>query len=181
MNRHRGLLIGFLAGGWLATVVVLLLPQIGLLPAHAEGGIVIPLPPSPVGAGGVPVGPSVTPIGGSNTRGIVNPGLGTSDSNNRSIALSASVGGGASVVYYFDTVAQRICVYQYDVRHKGGLRLLAARSIEWDLKLMTYRDVSEKSPSEMREAYERSMQAGQGKRKGGPLPTKKVALPVGGG
>ena len=181
MDR-KGLLIGFLAGGWLATVLVLLLPQIGLLPAQAQGGGLAPPAPSPVGAGGVPVGPSVTPMAGGETRGIVNPGLGTSDSNRRAIALSASVGGGTSVVYYFDTVANRLCVYQYSPGNRGGLRLLAARSIEWDLKLERYRDLSEKSPTEMREAYERSVQEAETRRTGrAPLPTKQVELPGGGG
>jgi hypothetical protein len=181
MDR-KGLMIGFLAGGWLATVLVLLLPQVGLLPARAGGGGIAPQPAAPQGAGAVPVGPTVTPISGGGTRGIVNPGLGTSDSNNRAIALSASIGGGASAVYYFDTEANRLCVYQYTNGSKGGLRLLAARSIEWDLKLETYRDLSEKSPQEMREAYERAMEKTGGRRsKATVLPTKKVSLPGGGG
>lgn len=184
MDR-KGLWIGFLAGGWAATLLLLLLPQVGFLPAHAQGGGLAPQPPAPGGAGAVPVGPSVTPIGGSGTRGIVNPGLGTSDSNNRAVALSASIGGGSSVVYYFDTVANRLCVYQYESGSRGGLRLLAARSIEWDLRLESYRDLSEKTPREMRDAYERAMQdvrdGGSGGGRAGALPTKRVDLPAGGG
>lgn len=176
MDR-RGLVIGFLAGGWLATLLFVLLPHDLLTPASAGGGGGgSPPPVAPGGSGAVPVGPTVNPISGTPARGIVNPGTGTSDSNGRAIALSASVGGGASVVYYFDTEAERLCVYQYDVTSRGGLRLLAARSIEWDLKLMSYRDLSEKSPEEMREAYEANLQpaAGPG---AGVLPTKRVDLP----
>ncbi len=105
MNR-KGFLIGFLAGGWLATILIVLLPHLGLLSAQAED------PPggsSPFGPGSGPgPGPTVNPSSsGFTPRGKVIPGIGTSDSNRRSIALSASVGSGESVVYYFDTVAQR--------------------------------------------------------------------------
>ena len=111
-------------------------------------------------------------------RGRVNPGLGTSDSNRRSIALSASIGSGQSVVYYFDTVAQRLCVYQYSPGGHGGLRLLAARQIAFDLKLRSYRDLSEKSPEEMQAAYQAAMERSKAP-KGRVLPTKRVGLPMG--
>ena len=178
MNR-KGFLIGFLAGGWLATILIVLLPHLGLLSAQAED------PPGtnnqPYGPGSGPgVGPSVNPSSsGFTPRGRVNPGLGTSDSNNRSIALSASVGSGESVVYYFDTVAQRLCVYQYLSGNRGGLRLLAARLIDYDLRLEAYRDLSEKTPREMREAYESSMRAAGKGGDGGALPDKRVDLPGG--
>lgn len=178
MNR-QGFLVGLLAGGWLATIVVILLPHLGLLSARAED------PPGtqnqPFGPGSGPgPGPTVNPSnGGFVPRGRVNPGGGTSDSNNRSIALAASVGSGESVVYYFDTVAQRLCVYQYTPGSHGGLRLLAARYIDYDLKLERYRDLSEKSPSEMREAYEKSMRTESKSQVGGELPTKQVNVPGG--
>jgi len=41
-------------------------------------------------------------------RGIPTPAGGTADSNNRAIALSASIGGGESAVYYFDAVSQAV-------------------------------------------------------------------------
>ena len=175
MNR-KGFLIGFLAGGWLATILIVLLPQLGLLSAQAED------PPgsnsSPYGPGSGPgAGPSVNPSsGGFTPRGRVNPGLGTSDSNNRSIALSASVGSGESVVYYFDTVAQRLCVYQYESGNRGGLRLLAARLIGYDLRLEAYRDLSEKTPREMREAYDSQMRDPGKGGSAGARPTKQVDL-----
>jgi len=82
-------------------------------------------------------------------------------------------------VYYFDTIAQRLCIYQYLPGNRGGLRLLAARLIDYDLKLEAYRDLSEKTPREMREAYESAMRAaGKGGAAGG-LPTKQVDLPGG--
>jgi hypothetical protein len=69
----------------------------------------------------------------------------------------------------------------YDTTSKGGLRLLAARNIGWDLKLEQYRDFSEKSPEEMRAAYERAMRGGAKKKGAGVLPTKKVDLSGQGG
>ena len=174
MNR-KGFLIGFLAGGWLATILIVLLPHLGLISAQAED------PPGgsqPFGPGSGPgPGPTVNPSSsGFTPRGKVNPGIGTSDSNRRSIALSASVGSGESVVYYFDTVAQRLCVYQYLPGNRGGLRLLAARLIDFDLKLEAYRDLSEKTPREMREAYESAMRAAGKAGQGNALPTKQVDL-----
>lgn len=171
---RQGFLVGFLAGGWLATVLLILVPHLGMKQGLAEDP-----PVGPFGPGGGPgVGPTVNPSNPAPApRGIVNPGLGTSDSNNRAVALSASIGGGESAVYYFDTVAQRLCVYQYKTGSRGGLRLLAARYIDYDLKLESYRDVSEKNPREMREAYESAMgleDAPAGRRS--PLPTRRVDL-----
>lgn len=176
MNR-QGFLVGFLAGGWLATVLIVLLGHFGLPSAGADeppGG-----PGQPFGPAGPPgIGPTVNPSdSGPYARGIVNPGLGTSDSNRRSIALAASIGGGQSVVYYFDTEAKRLCVYQYQTGSRGGLRLLAARLIDFDLRLEAYRDLSEKTPSEMREAYESAMQDQKASQRGGSRRTKRVDVP----
>jgi hypothetical protein len=148
MNR-RGFLVGFLAGGWIATLAVLALLHFGvdgLQAARAQD------PPNAAGAPNGPplVGPTVNPINqGITPRGTPNPGTGMVNANNRAIALSCSVGGGDSVVYYFDTVTNRLCVYEYKGGSRGGLRLLAARYIEYDLKLERYRDLSEKSPRQL--------------------------------
>ena len=187
MDR-KGLLIGFLAGGWIATLVFLAAPAllgvsgVGLPEAAAGGGPTIPIPlpvPVPVPTGPETVGGPTLPSDGNlrDGRSIANPGMGTSDSNRRAIALSASVGSGQSVVYYFDTVANRLCVYQYSPGTRGGLRLLAARLIDYDLKLEQYRDLSEKTPEQMREAYEAQMNARP--KDGGALPTRRVDLPGG--
>ena len=181
MNR-RGFLIGFLAGGWLATLLILAVLNFGVsVPfksAHAEdppmGGSV---PSQPFGPNGPQLpGPTVNPIGGELARGTPNPGNGTSDSNNKAIALAASIGGGESAVYYFDTEANRLCIYQYKGGSRGGLRLLAARYIDFDLKLESYRDLSEKSPREMREAWESAMGGSSRRDRSGALPTRTVDL-----
>jgi hypothetical protein len=178
MNR-QGFLVGFLAGGWLATVLIVLLPHVGILSAGADedpGG-----PNQPFGPGGGPgVGPTVNPSGSAPPgRSVVNPAMGMTDSNRRSIAISASVGSGQSVVYYFDTEAQRLCVYQYTGGPRGGLRLLAARRIEYDLKLEQYRDLSEKTPQEMREAWEAWTEPDGDASRGSQHPTKRVEVPGG--
>jgi hypothetical protein len=182
--KRNGFLLGFLAGGWIATLVVLVLPHVlvpGSREARAEDPPSATGPRQPMGPNGPTLpGPTINPSDGRpEPRGVVNPASNTSDSNNRAIALSASIGGGESVVYYFDTVAQRLCVYQYKGGSRGGLRLLAARYIDFDLKLESYRDLSEKSPREMRAAYEAAMQAGS-RDHPGELPTRHVEVPGGG-
>ena len=129
----------------------------------------------PAGMGGV--ADDVGRMCGAARCGYVNPGNGTSDSNRRSIALSASIGSGQSVVYYFDTLANRLCVYQYSPGKRGGLRLLAARLIDYDLRLESYRDLSEKTPGQMRRAYESAMQEGPGGKKN--LPTRRFEFRAG--
>ena len=192
--------IGFLAGGWVATLAFGALVWFGGLkglsipatPAYADD------PPAFGDADGdQPADPGllgdifggVTGSSGSRSRsdtpGVSNPGGGTSDSNNRAIALSASVGGGESVVYYFDTVAQRILVYQYKGRlptsdrplraeDKGGLRLLAARHIDFDLRLEGYRDLSERTRNQLRSAFDAAM--AKKAPKGSGIPDQDVEL-----
>lgn len=198
MSR-TSLLIGFLAGGWAATLLIAFVPHLnlGVMPeAQADdpppatqpdtGGLPelpIPLPP----IGGPPDAGNPTLPGRLEGRGIPREGGGTADSNNRAIALAASIGSGESVVYYFDTVANRILVYQYKglvngnrplrPGDKGGLRLLAARHIDYDLRLQGYRDLSEKNRDELKDMFEGIYGPSKsGKKK---LPVKKVS--VGGG
>jgi hypothetical protein len=174
--------IGFLAGGWLATILVIALPALGLRTATAED--------PPASGQPVPVGPSVNPIGGgTGPRGMQPvPGGGTSDSNNHAIALAASIGGGQSVVYYFDTLAKRLLVFQYagiiqgskplEARDKGGLRLLAARHFDYDLRLEGYRDLSQRTRNELKTAFEDAF-GDKGDDGVSGLPPKKVDLPGG--
>ena len=185
MSRRTSLWIGFLAGGWSVTLLVLLLPAIGLRLASAEDPP-LPIPvPSPfpgTGSGGQP-GPipvPQTPFQPSGRMPV--PGGGTADSNNHAIALSASITGGESVVYYFDTKAQRLLVYQYkgmiqgnkplDSRDKGGLRLLAARHIDFDLKLEGYRDLSQRTRSQLKGSFDEAFVGQRGNKN--PFPLKKA-------
>ena len=186
-------LVGFLAGGWAATLLMILLPHLGIRTALAEDPPTpnVPGPTTGPQSGQNPgVGPTVNPIGGSfQPRGSQPvPGLGTSDSNNHAIALAASIGGGESAVYYFDTKARRVLVYQYkgiiqgskplDGRDKGGLRLLAARHIDYDLRLEGYRDLSQQTRAQLKKAYDASF-SGKKSKDSDPFPTKKVGGVIG--
>lgn len=202
-SSRTPLLVGFLAGGWLATLVFVFViggtgGTAGLLPeASAEDpppnaqpqppGIPLPnpFPDNPLDPGNT--GPGTSRLSG---RGIPNPGGGTSDSNNRAIALSASIGGGESVVYFFDTENQRVLVYQYKGAvqgnrplrpgDKGGLRLLAARHIDFDLMLEGYRDLSERTREQLREKWE-SIYGSKAAAKKKGFPVKKVPVGPGAG
>ncbi len=188
LPRHTGLWIGFLAGGWAATLLMILLPSLGVRTAVAQDPpeSAQPQPPPAVQPGdspgpfGLPI-PPVTPGREPTGRQVV-PGGGTADSNNHAIALAASIGGGESVVYYFDTRSQRLLVYQYKGiiqgskplgdRDRGGLRLLAARHLDFDLRLEGYRDLSENTRTQLKTAFE---DAYSGKKsRGNPFPTHKV-------
>lgn len=186
LSRHAGVWIGFLAGGWAATLLMILLPSLGFRTALAEDPpeSAVPLPPPAVQPGdGGPLIPPITPPNTFEPRGTqAIPGGGTGDSNNHAIALAASIGPGESVVYYFDTKAQRLLVYQYkgiiqgskplDRRDRGGLRLLAARHMDFDMKLQGYRDLSEYTRSKLKGAYDKAF-SGK-KSSGNPYPTLKV-------
>ena len=190
MSNRASLWIGFLAGGWTVTLLVLLMPALGLKIASAEDPP-IPIPvPSPLpstGQGGQPSPIPVPQTPFQPTGRMPVPGGGTSDSNNHAIALSASITGGESVVYYFDTKAQRLLVYQYkgmlqgnkplDSRDKGGLRLLAARHIDYDLKLEGYRDLSQRTRGQLKNAFDEAFEGKGGK--SNPFPVQKVGGVVG--
>ena len=183
MDR-RALTMGFLAGGWVATLALL------LAPALSPGGLLTAVradPPPGVPSGGMgPNGPNDPRLPApldtqTDPRGAVPPSASnTSDSNNVAIALSAAIAGGQSAVWYFDTQRQRVLVYQYLPGSKGGLKLLAARHIDFDLKLEGYNDVSDKTRMELKDAYDEAFASEKAPlKKNGDLPTKKVDVPGG--
>ncbi len=189
MSRSS-LLIGFFAGGWAATLLLVFVPALGLRGAMADDPPNTPILP-PAGSNTPTPAPSATgptlpsPPSSTFERGAPNPGGGNSDSNNRAIALAASAPGGDAVVYYFDTVAQRVLVYQYKglvsgnrpLRRgdKGGLRLLAARHIDYDLRAEGYRDLSEFTREQLKEKFEAVWGKKKAADKGaGGLPTKVI-------
>ena len=183
MDR-RSLTVGFLAGGWIATLALLVLPS--LRPAGWLGAA---RADEPSGGNMGPNGPNNpsfpaprNPLDAQiDPRGTTTPtGSNTSDSNNVAIALSASITGGQSAVWYFDTQKQRVLVYQYLPGSKGGLKLLAARHIDFDLKLEAYNDVSDKNRMQLKEDYETAFAPVVPPKKTSELPTKKVEIPGGG-
>lgn len=178
MDR-RSIALGFVCGGMFAAMLLSVSFSSGK-PAWSE-----PPTPAPPPLGQPPAmdpvdpaspGRTVNPTTGSRQPGVPNPGAGTAAWNNRAIALAGSVGGGETVVYYFDTEAQRLLVYQYRTGDKGGVSLLAARHFDMDLKLEGYRDRSEKSRDQLKEDYDKMFPPG-GQTPGEPeLPVKKVEI-----
>ena len=176
----RTLALAVVAAGWGAT----LLASASFSPlrsAQAEppptGGGILP-PPSSDPARPTTPGRTINPSDGSErARGTPNPGGGTSGANNHAIALAGSVGSGESVVYYFDTDHQRLLVYQFKPGDKGGIKLMAARHFDYDLKLEEYRDLSDKSRDELKAAYDAAF--GKGQAPADELPVKKVEIPGG--
>ena len=73
---------------------------------------------------------------------------GSTDSNNRMIAVTGTIGSGVSVLYVIDTQNGNLAVYQC----KGGksIALVAARNIEWDLKIEAFHDESVYRPRELK-------------------------------
>ena len=178
MDR-RSMWTGFLPGGWVTTLVFAM-PFSPFRAARAEdpppvlGGYVPPFDPGSPDLSGRTINPSA----GTVARGQSNSGFGMGGANQNAIALSAPIGSGEAVVYYFDTTQQRLLVYQYHPGDRGGVRLLAARHFDMDLKLEEYRDLSEKSRDEMKSAYDKAFGKGAPPAKGGAdeLPVKKVEI-----
>lgn len=73
---------------------------------------------------------------------------GSTDSNGRMIAVTGTIGSGVSVLYVIDTESGNLSVYQC----KGGksIALVAARNIEWDLKIQAFHDESLYSPIDLK-------------------------------
>ncbi len=76
---------------------------------------------------------------------------GTADSNQRMIAVTGTIGSGVSVLWLIDTIDRQLAVYQC----RGGkvIELVAARRIEWDLKIDQFHDESLYSPEYLRQKY----------------------------
>jgi len=76
---------------------------------------------------------------------------GTSDSNNRMVAVTGTIGSGVSVLWVIDTIDRRLAVY----RCNGGksIELVAARNIEWDFKINQFRDDSLHGPDVLRKLH----------------------------
>jgi hypothetical protein len=85
---------------------------------------------------------------------------GTADSNGRMIAVTGTIGSGVSVLWLVDTVDRQLAVYQ--CRGGKSIELVAARKIEWDLKIEEFRDESIHSPEYLRKLYRRDRGGGSG-------------------
>ena len=85
-------------------------------PARAEGGISVPQPAGGGGGGGA-----------------------TADGDRNMIAVTGTSATGAAVLYLVDTRVKRLAIYQASGKN---VELVAARNIEYDLKLDSYHDGS---------------------------------------
>ncbi len=76
---------------------------------------------------------------------------GTADSNNVMIAVTGTIGSGVSVLWIVDTEQRQLSVY----RCKGGksIELVAARNIEWDLKVAQFHDESLMRSDQLKKMY----------------------------
>jgi hypothetical protein len=83
------------------------------------------------------------------------PTASDSMSNNRFVAVTTPIGSGESALFLIDAKTEQLAVYRF-VRNKG-LAFLAARKIDFDLKLNGYEDHSEYSREKLRLEYEKQI------------------------
>ncbi len=86
-------------------------------------------------------------------RGMTGSYASDSNSNNRFVAVTSPIGSGESVLFVLDAKTDQLAVYQY-VRRKG-LRFVAGRKVDYDLRISGYQDISEYTRGEMRRLYEK--------------------------
>jgi hypothetical protein len=165
--------VAFVAGAIVAGALVSTGASL-LTAARADGTPGQPVPVDPV----TPTSPgrTVNPDGGTLTRGPAAQHQMSEGSNSRAIAI-ATQAGGENVVFYFDTELERMLVYQYLPGDRGGLRLRAARHIDYDLKLEDYRGLGD-SRDDIKAAYDAAFARPNAAAGGGrsELPVKKVDL-----
>lgn len=70
------------------------------------------------------------------------------------LLVTSSLGATSAVLFVVDPDSGTVASYEATPGETGGLRLLGARRIDYDLRLSKYRDQSEFSFSELREQYE---------------------------
>lgn len=165
MKDRRDILIAVLAGA-LILMTGVWLGQSGLLgesilpAANAQDGFdpeapVVDQPPASNGGNpGIGININNTGNNGLSGRGGRTASYASdSNSNNRFVAVTSPIGSGESVLFVLDAKTDQLAVYQY-VRRKG-LRFVAGRKVDYDLKISGYQDISEFSRNEMRRLYEK--------------------------
>ena len=169
----RSSMFAFAAGAVLAGALV----ATGMSPSKVVRADDTTSPPPVKGVDPVdPASPgrTVNPSAGALARGTPVTHTSSEDSNSRAIAIT-TVAGGENVVFYFDTELERMLVYQYIPGDRGGLKLRAARHIDYDLKLEDYRGIGD-SRDELKAAYDAAFFRPATRVGGGnpDLPVKKV-------
>ena len=88
------------------------------------------------------------------------PTASDSNSNNRFVAVTTPIGSGESALFLIDSKTEQLAVYRF-LRNKG-LSFMAARKIDFDLRLNGYEDHSEYSREQLRLEYEKQIAKSDG-------------------
>jgi len=83
------------------------------------------------------------------------PTASDSSSNNRFVAVTTPIGSGESALFLIDAETEQLAVYRF-LRNKG-LAFIAARKIDYDLRINGYEDHSEYSREKLRREYEKQI------------------------
>lgn len=157
MRDRRDYVIAALVAALLFCVGVLTGRGMSVLPpAHAQDGGFQPEQPLDTGGPTAPPVPSADPLDRFGTgSGAGSDTSSDSDSNNRFVAVTCPIGSGESVLYVLDAKSEQIVVYRY-LRRKG-LEFLAARKIDYDLRVKGYKDISEFARDDLRTEYNKQI------------------------
>lgn len=79
------------------------------------------------------------------------PTASDSNSNNRFVAVTTPIGSGESALFLIDAETEQLAVYRF-LRNKG-LAFMAARKIDYDLKINEWNDRSQYTRDEMKRLY----------------------------
>ena len=103
------------------------------------------------GFGLAALGYAVEPAQNQIVSAVTTPSFGTSDSNDRMIAVTGIDVTGTSVLYVIDTIERRLSVYQADGGGKStaGVTWVGARNIDLDFAVDGWNDKSELSFKEL--------------------------------
>ena len=94
------------------------------------------------------------PVGGTTVL-ATSPGWGTTDSNDRMIAVTGIDVTGSSVLFIIDTIERQLAVYQANGGSEStmGVKFVAGRNIDLDLQVYGYNDKSRYSYRDMLEQF----------------------------
>ncbi len=146
----------------IATLAAALIFMAGMV---VGGGDILPQAEAQEGAGGTAAQPGGRDGGVTITRdplaGLRNritttgPTASDSNSNNRFVAVTTPIGSGESALFVLDSEREQLTVYRY-TRNKG-LVFLAARKIDYDLKIDGYEDKSKYTRPELKKQFEKQV------------------------
>ena len=162
MRDRRDFVIAALAAALLFTAGLLIGGQGSVLPAAdaQDSAGKTSTNPSDTGQGQAATGQGLTigrdPLAALRNR-ITTTGPTASDSmsNNRFVAVTTPIGSGESALFLIDAKTEQLAVYRF-LRNKG-LAFMAARKIDYDLRINGYEDHSEYSREKLRREYEKQI------------------------